>query len=120
MLEQLQSIVEGTPGAEGAVLMGFDGIAVQGYAREGSDPSYDIESVAMELSLRLIELRSAAESLELGDLQDITLKAERGTVLVRVLSDEYFVAVILSDAAHFGKGRWKLRQGAEQLRSELE
>lgn len=120
MLEHLQSIVEETPGAEGAVLMGFDGISVQTYMREDCELRYEIEPLAMELSLRFVELRTAAMSLELGPIHDITFKAEHGTVLVRVLSEEYFVAVILRDSAHFGKGRWKLRQGSERLRTELE
>lgn len=120
MLEHLQAIVEGTPGAQGAVLMGFDGISVQTFMKEGNQGRYDIEPVAMELSLRFIELRNASLSLDLGPIHDITLKAEHGTVLCRVLSEEYFVAVILRDSAHFGKGRWKLRRGAELLRAELE
>lgn len=120
MLEHLKSIVEETPGAEGAVLMGFDGIAVQTYMKDGHHARYDIEPMAMELSLRFVELRTAAESLDLGPVHDITLKAEQGTVLVRVISEEYFVAVVMRDSAHYGKGRWKLHQGAQHLRTELE
>lgn len=120
MIEHLKSIVEETPGAAGAVLMGFDGIAVEQYTKAQDSQRYDIEPVAMELSLRFIELRKAAESLDLGRVHDITLKAERGTVLVRVLSEEYFVAVILKDSAHFGRGRWQLRRNSEKLRIELE
>lgn len=119
MLEHLQSIVEQTPGAVGAVLMGFDGISVETY-RSPSAQDLDVEPVAMELSLRFIELKNAMLSLEMGNLQDITLKTDGSTIMVRVLSSEYFVAVMLRDAAHFGKGRWHLRRGSERLRTELE
>jgi predicted regulator of Ras-like GTPase activity (Roadblock/LC7/MglB family) len=118
MQETLKKIVEDTPGAKGAILMGFDGIAVDQYMAEGAEDT-DIESMAMEFSFRFIELRNAAESLELGDLSDIAIKAEHGTFLVRCLGPEYFVAVLLGSAGHFGKGRWMLRSSASSLVSEL-
>ncbi len=117
MDEILRKIVEGTPGALGAILMGFDGIAVEQWVKPESD--IDIESMAMEFSFRFLELRDAANSLEMGAISDITLKAEFGTVLVRVLSQEYFVTVLLENAAHMGKGRWMLRSQAKALSADL-
>lgn len=119
MIETLEKIVAGIPHAAGAVLMGFDGIAVEHYTKPDQAQRYDIESIAMEFSLRFIELRAAAQSLELGAITDITLKAEHGLVLVRVLSPEYFVAVVMADPAHFGKGRWVLRSQSSALAAEL-
>ena len=118
LFDTLRKIVEETPGSTGAILMGFDGIAVMQHLAEGKD-QVDIESMVMEFSFRFIELRKAAESLDMGEISDITIKAEGGTILCRVLSDEYFVAVILHDASHFGKGRWMLRSTANELVAEL-
>lgn len=118
LFETLRKIVEETPGSTGAILMGFDGIAVMQYLSKGHE-QIDIESIAMEFSFRFIELRKAAQSLEMGEISDITIKAEAGTILCRVLSDEYFVAVVLHDSAHFGRGRWMLRSTAGELVSEL-
>jgi predicted regulator of Ras-like GTPase activity (Roadblock/LC7/MglB family) len=118
LFETLRKIVEETPGATGAILMGFDGIAVMQFLAKGQE-KVDIETLAMEFSIRFIELRNAATALELGEVSDITVKAEAGTVLCRVLSDEYFAAVVLHDPSHFGKGRWLLRANAEQLVAEL-
>jgi predicted regulator of Ras-like GTPase activity (Roadblock/LC7/MglB family) len=118
LFDTLRKIVEETPGATGAILMGFDGIAVMQYLAKGYE-RVDIEQLAMEFSFRFIELRNAARALELGDVSDITVKAQAGTILCRVLSEEYFAAVVLHDAAHFGKGRWLLRSNAEQLITEL-
>ena len=119
MLEILQTIVEGTPGAKGAILMGFDGIAVMQWLKPEFVEEIDLESMAMEFSFRFMELRDAATSLEMGNISDITLKAEFGTVLVRVLSEEYFVIVLLENAAHMGKGRWMLRSQAQALHNEV-
>jgi predicted regulator of Ras-like GTPase activity (Roadblock/LC7/MglB family) len=118
MQEHLESIVSSTPGAAGAILMGFDGIAVVQYLAPEHE-SLDLESTAMELSFRFMELRKAAEALDLGDVRDITLKTDTQAVLCRVLSEEYFVAVVLTETGHFGKGRWMLRSKAEELGAEL-
>lgn len=118
LFDTLRKIVEETPGATGAILMGFDGIAVMQYLAKGHE-KVDIEQLAMEFSFRFIELRKAALALELGEVSDITVKAEAGTVLCRVLSDEYFAAVVLHESGHFGKGRWLLRTNANNLVQEL-
>ena len=115
----LRKIVEGTPGAKGAILMGFDGITVEQWVNPDFRDDLDIESMAMEFSFRFLELRDAANSLEMGMISDITLKAEFGTVLVRVLSHEFFVTVLLETAAHMGKGRWMLRSQAKALNADL-
>lgn len=119
MEETLRKIVEATPGAKGAILMGFDGIAVEQWVRPEFADEIDIESMAMEFSFRFLELRDAADSLEMGAISDITLKAQYGTVIVRVLSKEYFVTVVLESAANMGKGRWLLRSHAKSLTSDL-
>lgn len=116
MRDTLKSIVDKIPGAKGAVLMGFDGIAVEQY--EG-DFGSGIETIATEFSFRFIDLVKAARSLELGALTDITIKAERGTLLVRCLSDEFFTIVLLDEAGNFGKGRWVLRSAAPELLASL-
>jgi len=117
MRDTLQKIIDSTPGAKSAILMGFDGITVEHVYAEGVDE--DAESMAMEFSFRFVELRNAAESLEMGSLSDITLKAEYGTLLVHCLNSEYFLALFLADAKSFGKGRWMLRSSASSLIAEL-
>ena len=40
----------------------------------------------------------------LKPLTDITIKAERGTLLARFLSEGYFAVVLMSDTGNFGFG----------------
>ncbi len=117
MQEILQRIVDRTPGAQGAILMGFDGIPV--LQAEAAEPKVDIESVAMEFSFRFIELVKAAESLELGKIHDVTIKTDAGVVIARVLTDDYFVCLFVDDPVHLGKGRYVLRVEAVELAGQL-
>jgi predicted regulator of Ras-like GTPase activity (Roadblock/LC7/MglB family) len=118
LAEHIEKIVAGTPGAIGAILMGFDGIAVVQHLAPGYE-EVDIESLAMEFSFRITELRKAAQSLDMGDVNDITLRGTSRTLVCRVLSEDYFVAVVLAEPGHLGKGRWLLRSASSQLVEDL-
>ncbi len=117
MQEILQRIVDRTPGAQGAILMGFDGIPV--LQAEAPSPSVDIEAVAMEFSFRFIELVKAAQALELGSIHDVTIKTDRGVVITRVLTEDYFVCLFVDDPVYLGKGRYVLRVESVGLAQQL-
>ena len=114
--ENLQKIVDNVEGGIAGLLMGFDGIAVETYARQGD---IDIQTVGMEFSFILTQVRKAAEILEVGGVKEIAIKAEQLTVIIRVLSEEYFVALALRPEGNFGKGRYLLRVVAPKMVTEL-
>lgn len=116
MRDTLKNIVDKIPGGKAAILMGFDGISVEQYDGDGGS---DIEAIATEFSFRFIELVKAARSLDLGALTDITIKAEKGTLLVRCISEEFFTVVLLDEGGNFGKGRWVLRSATPELLASL-
>lgn len=115
--ESIQKVVEGSPGALAGVLMGFDGIAVDGFSRPGG--TIDMGDVAMELSHVYKQIRSAAGQLEVGVLNEVTFAADNMTVVARLLNDEFFVAVALAPGGNTGKARYLLRIAAPAIRAEL-
>lgn len=115
--ETLQKMVDRVDGGLAGVLMGFDGISVESYTRPAVDT--DIQTVGMELSHVLSQVRRAAELLEVGGLDEVTLRAEKLVVVVRVLSAEYFVACAMKPEANAGKARYLLRVAAPQIQAEL-
>ena len=119
LLDHLKKIVDSTPGAAGAILMGFDGIAVMQHVTDAARGQVDLESAAMEFSFRFMELRRAAQSLEMGDVSDITVRGEHQSIICRVLSEDYFVAVLLTAPGHLGKGRFLLRAATPDLLADL-
>jgi predicted regulator of Ras-like GTPase activity (Roadblock/LC7/MglB family) len=115
--ENLQRMVERVDGGVAGILMGFDGISVEAFARSGEGP--DIQTVGMELAHVISQVRRAAEALEVGGLQEVTVRADNLVVLVRVLNTEYFVACAIRPGANSGKARYLLRLLAPQIQSEL-
>ncbi len=117
--EVLQDVVERTEGGVAGLLMGFDGITVDTYVREAAGLPVDVETVGMEYSVILKDIRKAAELLEAGGANEISIQAEKLTTVIRVLNDEYFVAVTLRPDGNYGKARFLLRTASSKLLSEL-
>jgi predicted regulator of Ras-like GTPase activity (Roadblock/LC7/MglB family) len=116
--EALRDVVEGTEGGMAGLLMGFDGIAVESYTK--SDAGVDIQTLGMELSVVLKDVRRAVEQLQAGSAREIAIQAEKVTTLVRLLNPDYFIALTLLPDGNFGKGRFLLRLAAPKLLSNLE
>lgn len=116
----LKRLVEGTEGGVAGLLMGFDGIAVDSYsAPDASGPAADVNTLGMEFSFILGQVKKAAEILEIGGVQEVTVRTERLTLLFRVVSAEYFVALALRAEGSFGKGRYLLRVVTPKLQAEV-
>src|SRR6476620_597244 len=116
-LENLKRVVAETEGAVAGLLMGFDGITVEQYTVPQG--GVDITTVGMEFSFILTQVRKAAEILEVGGVQEIAIRAEKLTILIRVVSVDYFVALAITPDGNFGKGRYLMRVVAPKLHAEL-
>jgi predicted regulator of Ras-like GTPase activity (Roadblock/LC7/MglB family) len=115
--EILQDLVDRTDGGVAGLLMASDGIAIDQYSK-GNGP-FDIESVGMEYSVVLKGVQRAAEMLDTGATEEVSVKTERLTTVVRMLSDEYFVALAVAPGGNVGKARFLLRASAPKLIENL-
>jgi predicted regulator of Ras-like GTPase activity (Roadblock/LC7/MglB family) len=115
--EMLQDLVERTDGAVAGLLMASDGIAIDQYSK--GDGPFDIESVGMEYTVVLKGMQRAAEMLDTGTTNEVSVTTERLTTVVRLLSDEYFVALTLAPGGNVGKARYLLRVNAPKLIENL-
>lgn len=113
----LQTLVEETGGGLGAVLMGYDGIAIDQYFKPCD--GVDLQLVAVEYSNILKEIKQAGEILHTGAMEEVSIRTERFYVVVRVLSDDYFVALTIDSNGNFGKGRYLLLREAGNLKEAL-
>lgn len=112
----LRDLVDKVPGSQASLLMGIDGIPVETYVPEtGLDP----QQAGAEYAQVLAEARRASHSLEAGDVEELTVQTERGTLLVRLVNPDYFVALALGPGALRGRGRFHLRLASLKLAPEL-
>ncbi|WP_029918144.1 roadblock/LC7 domain-containing protein [Pelobacter seleniigenes] len=114
----LKDIVTGCSGGVGAILMGFDGISIDQYL--GEDNSVDLNLVGIEYSNIAKEVRRAAEILNVGTLSEVSIKTERFYIIIQVVTDEYFVGLIVDRSGNYGQGRYLLMREVPRLRIDLE
>ncbi len=114
--EILQGIVNEASGLS-AVLMGYDGLPVHQVDRHSE--GLDLNMVAVEYSGVLKEVRNTVALLNTGDLEEMAISTERFHVIIRALTEEYFVTLTIARDGNFGKGRYLLAREAHRLKEAL-
>jgi predicted regulator of Ras-like GTPase activity (Roadblock/LC7/MglB family) len=115
--ETLKKMVDNVDGGIAAVIMGLDGIPVETYVRQ--DGRVDVTTVGMEFSFILGQVRKAGDSLQVGGLEELSVKAQRLVLVCRMLSPQYFVAIAISPEGNFGKARYLARLATPALVAAL-
>lgn len=113
----LRTIVEESGGGVGAVLMGYDGIAIEQHFRP--EEGADLQLIAVEYANVLKEIKRATEILNTGLMEEVAIRTERFIVIIRILNDDYFVALTLESDGNFGKARYLLSRESARLRAAL-
>lgn len=117
MKEILKSSVTSVEGALASVVMGFDGVPVEQYIHDGAP--VDIETLGVEYSNALTEVRRTADALASGAVQEVAVVTDNALVLLRPVNPEYFVALVLTAEGNLGKGRFVLKRAARALAQEM-
>jgi predicted regulator of Ras-like GTPase activity (Roadblock/LC7/MglB family) len=116
--ELLESIVERTEGSLGALIMGTDGIAVEKVLGEaGLDANLDV--AAAEFTSLVRSAQRAGTDTGLGGLRELVICLEGATMLMRLLSRDYFVVLAMSSQGNLGRGRFELRKAELKLAKEF-
>ena len=115
--ETLKKVVENVDGGLAAVIMGLDGIPVETYVKQAD--RVDMNTVAMEFSFIIGQVKKAGDSLQVGSLEELVVRAQRLTLVCRMISPQYFVAVAVAPEGNFGKARFLARLATPTLVAQL-
>ncbi len=113
----LKDVVEATEGGVASLVMDLDGITLDSYQKPQA--THDIKTVGIELSVVLRAVKQAASMLEAGSMHEVTIVADQLTTLVRMVNDNYFVALSLTPGGNVGRARYLLRTRVPELVAEL-
>ncbi|MBW1808861.1 MAG: roadblock/LC7 domain-containing protein [Deltaproteobacteria bacterium] len=115
--EELESICQHVPGCQSVVVMNLDGIVVG--RQDNAESELDIEILLVELTSSLKQALQALVSIQGGEMAEFSILFDKGSLVIRLLEDEHFVAVLLQPEALVGRGRYALRRHAQPLVKEL-
>lgn len=114
--EILRQLVERVPGAIGAVFADWDGEPVDQFAHI---PALEIQLVGAHWGVVWSQTGARLGRHGLGELEELLIEGERAIVLVRSVTDRYFVVLATKREAHLATARRELERGAAILRGEM-
>jgi len=114
--DMLKELVEGVSGGAAATLMGMDGIAVTQY---DAAQDCDVETVGIEYGKVIDEIKNASTLLNLGTVEEVIVTTAGMDVLLRMVGEEYYIALIIKKDSGTGKARFLLRKAAAKAAREL-
>jgi len=116
--ETLQTAVEKTDGALGALIMGADGLPVEKFfSEEGKDANLDV--AAAEFTSLVRNAGRAGNDLDLGNLRELVVALEKVTFVMRSFSRDYFAVLAMKADGNLGRGRYELRKAELRLAKEF-
>jgi len=98
--------------------MGFDGIPIDTLVKPGVE--LDVGTLLIEYSAAAQTLRRAGQGMsQVGDMGEMLVTNEHLTTLLRPLTQEIFLGVVLAKDSLSGKARYLMRVASEPLVKEL-
>ena len=114
--EVLDSVLNKVEGAIGAVVMGMDGISIENRV-PGNE--LNIEALAAEYSSLLKGTALTTQEIGLGLIQEMVVSSESRVIVIRMITPEYFILVLLDRNGNIGRTRFELKKAKFVLEKEL-
>ncbi len=113
----LTNIVGEVDGAIGALIMGYDGIPIDENIR--TDVSLDVQLLAVEYATLLKEIKRTVDVLKTGEMEEVCISTGDLNIVIRAISEEFFMVLLLERDGNYGKGRYLLKLQAPRMREML-
>jgi predicted regulator of Ras-like GTPase activity (Roadblock/LC7/MglB family) len=114
--EVLKETVGKVEGAVSAMIIASDGIPVQEFA---SEKIIDLTGLGAEASAMIRDIGFAAENLGLGEAREFSIISDRCGIIMRKITDEYYIALIIKPDGNYGKGRFVLKTTVPKIEAEF-
>lgn len=112
----LDRLLEDIPGALGAIIIDWEGEAVDQVARINE---YDIKVLGAHCGIIMNQLREALARVDSGDLEEIVIRSGENKTLIAPLTEEYLLALHLGPTAIVARATFRMRKCVGELRHEF-
>ena len=115
-LEKLNAISSRIVDARALALVDRDGITLESVS---SDPELDLEALGAELVLQARSMTDNHQELGAGAVQLLSVTAEKGTLMVNSITQDFYLLLVLGQEGYHGQARFELRRAVLSLGPEL-
>lgn len=114
--EILKRVVDRVPGAVGAVFADGEGEAVDHFA---DVPPLDIRLIGAHWGVVLLQASQSFQRLGAGDVDELWVEGEHALVIIRRVTEQYYVVLTARRGVHLATARRELERGVRSLRGEM-
>lgn len=115
-LETLREITNKLGDVECILLMGTDGLPIEKVIR---NQSLNIELLTAEFTTILRNTTQTATEVEAGLLDEIVMMTDQMILLLKAITPEYFIMMILPQGANLGRARFEMKKAKYALEKEF-
>ena len=115
----LQDIIQGVEGGLAGLVIARDGIALETYVRDDSAGGVDIQALGVELVTLTGEIGRVTQALGSEGFEELSLVLPAHVAVMRMITPEYFLVVLLGRDGNFGKARYLMRRDSPRLRQDF-
>jgi len=112
----LKTLVDRTPDAVGAILVDWEGEAVQEYCH--CEP-YDIRFIAAHKGIILARLKELHNSGRVGLIDDVLITASDSQLIIGGIDDDYSLVMSIARSCPAGLALYHFRQAVAELKKEI-
>ncbi len=114
----LQEIADRTEGCLDVLIIGLDGIIVERVRQKKAEfANFDI--IIAEYTSLIRKTKQIGNDTELGGLSEMTISNGNAVFVLRLVSEDYFLTLVLASDGNFGRGRYELRRAELLLENEF-
>jgi predicted regulator of Ras-like GTPase activity (Roadblock/LC7/MglB family) len=113
----LSRLLEDIPGAVGAIIIDWEGEAVDQVTRIDE---YDIKVLGAHSGIILGMMRDALSRVEGGELNEVVICTEQNKIMMVPLTDEYLLILQLKQSAITARAAYKMRLCVDELREDFD
>lgn len=115
-IEVLKDTVDKVEGAVSAMIIASDGIAVEEYVSENI---IDLTGLGAEAAAMIRDVGITAENLGLGEAREFSIISDKCSIIMRKISADYYIALIIKPEGNYGKGRFVLKTTVPKIEGEF-
>jgi len=112
----LKQLVDRTPHAVGAILVDWEGEAVQEYCH--CEP-YDIRFIAAHQGIILGRLKEIQDSVQAGDVEDVVVTATDGHLIVGCIDPDYSLVMSIGRSCPVSLALYHFRVAVGRCKEEI-
>ena len=112
----LKTLVEATPQAVGAILVDWEGEAVQEWCR--CDP-YEMRFIGAHKGIILTRLKEMQGSEQVGAIEDVVVTASDRHLIIGCIDDDYSLVMDVGRACPVGQALYHFRTAVRKLKKEI-